>query len=151
MQHIFSHLKQDYPLLAHKLLEQDELARFKNMCLTPLEKEQILFLTIKNEQLLFAFKHQALCAEFNHYKHKHIIETLRQHKQTFPTLSSIQKIRAYVPSHILKPKIELKSIQRYYEHSNGEFINLATDSIIFDKIEALRVSIKRQWDSQNEQ
>ncbi|TLD86253.1 hypothetical protein LS67_008750 [Helicobacter sp. MIT 03-1616] len=147
--HIFSNLAQDFPSLAHKMRQQDDISRFKNTFLTPLEREQILFIIVKNDTLLFAFKHKALCVEFNHYKHKHIIESLKQHKEHFPALAHIQKIHAYTPSHILAPPPPPKPPVRYTEHSNGEFINHATDKILYEKFESLRLSIKRQWDTQN--
>ncbi|MCX2716558.1 hypothetical protein OQH61_02285 [Helicobacter sp. MIT 21-1697] len=152
MCHIRSYLKREYPVLAPRLNQQDEITRFKNTFLTPLEREQILFIVPKNNQLLFAFKHKALCVEFNHYKHKHIIKTLKEHKESFPTLSCVEKVYAYVPSHILAPPpLSLPSVQTFYEHSDGNFENRATDSKIYEKIEALRLGIKRQWDAQNEQ
>lgn len=150
MAHILSNLKQDCPLLADKLQLQSEITRFKNIFLTPLEKEQILFIIVKNNRLLFAFKHKALCVEFNHYKHKHIIESLKQHKDLFPTLSTIQKIHAYVPSHILKPQIPLSKVETFYEHSDGTFTNHAKNKLIHEKIESLRLSIRRQWEAQND-
>lgn len=152
IRHIFSSMARDYPSLAHKLQEQNEITRFKNAFLTPIQREQILFITIKHHKLLFAFKHQALCVEFNHYKHKFIIESLRQHKERFPLLSSIQEIKAYVPRHILTQakNIESASQKPYYEHSNGDFINHAQNTYIHDKIEELRLGIKRRWEAQND-
>ena len=149
MAHILSHIGREFPSLAHRLQQQSEITRFKNTFLTPLERDQILFITIKNNRLLFAFKHKALCVEFNHYKHKHITESLKSHKALFPRLSSIQKIHAYVPSHILTPPLPPSTNPAFYEHSNGEFENRATNKEIYDKIEALRLSIKRQWEAQN--
>lgn len=149
MRHILSNLKQESPALAHKLQQQSDIARFKNIFLTPLEREQILFIFPKNDQLLFAFKHKSLCIEFNHYKHKHIIESLKQHKELFPTLSSIQKIYAYVPNHILTPPLPPSPPIRFYEHSDGEFENRAKNKYIYDKFESLRLSIKRVWEAQN--
>ena len=149
MAHIFSNIRKDFPSLALKMQQQNDLLRFKNTFLTPLEREQILFIIPKNNQLLFAFKHKALCVEFNHYKHKHIIESLKSHKELFPTLKHIQKIHAYVPSHILTPPPPPKPPVRFYEHSNGEFINYATNKSIYEKFESLRLSIKRQWEAQN--
>ncbi|BAM12079.1 conserved hypothetical protein [Helicobacter cinaedi PAGU611] len=149
MYHLLSHIKREFPLLHQKLEAQSEITRFKNAFLTPLEREQILFIVPKNNQLLFAFKHKALCLEFNHYKHKFIIESLKQYKERFPSLASIQKIHAYVPSHILSPKPPQKSVQIYREHAKGEFINHAKNPQIYEKFEALRVGIKRQWEAQN--
>ncbi len=152
MCHIRSYLKRDFPHLAPRLDKQSEIARFKNTFLTPLEREQILFIFPKTNQLLFAFKHKAFCVEFNHYKHKYIIKTLKQHKELFPTLSSIEKVYAYAPNHILAPPpLHPSSVQTFYEHSNGDFENLATNTAIYEKIESLRLGIKRQWDAQNEQ
>lgn len=149
MSHLFSDIKREFPQLGRKLQQQDEITRFKNTFLTPLEREQILFIVLRNNQLLFAFKHKALCVEFNHYKHKFIIESLRQYKEHFPTISSIQKVHAYVPSHILTPSPPPKSVIFYRELAQGEFINHAKNPLIHDMFEALRVGIKRQWDMQN--
>ena len=137
MRHILSNLKQESPALAHKLQQQSDIARFKNIFLTPLEREQILFIFPKNDQLLFAFKHKSLCIEFNHYKHKHIIESLKQ------------QIYAYVPNHILTPPLPPSPPIRFYEHSDGEFENRAKNKYIYDKFESLRLSIKRIWEAQN--
>ena len=92
-----------------------------------------------------------MCVEFNHYKHKFIIESLKQYKERFPSLASIQKIHAYVPSHILSPKSPQKSVQIYREHAKGEFINHAKNPQIYEKFEALRAGVKRQWEAQNAQ
>ena len=144
MQHLISILKQDFPHLAQKLNYQQEILRFKNAFFTPHIKEQILFITLKDDKLLFAFKHPALCAEFNHYKHKQIIESLKSHKEQFPTLSAIQKIHAYVPSHILAQSHNAPSIQQvFFEHADGNFENLAHCQEIYDKIEEIRLSIHR--------
>lgn len=151
MRHILSNLWQDSPQLSLKLKQQSELTHFKNTFLTSLEREQILFIVPKGERLLFAFKHKALCVEFNRYKQKQIIQNLKQHSALFPSLSTIQSIHAYVPTHILAQNIPqaIPSIQRFYEHSNGNFENKATDPLIHEKFEALRLGIKRQLEVQN--
>lgn len=149
MAHILSNITKDYPTLGYKLKEQSEITHFKNTFLTPIQREQLLFITLKNNTLLFAFKHKALCVEFNHYKHKQIIESLKQHKEHFPILSAIQKIHAYVPSHILCPPPKPQHLLAFYEHSDGSFKNLAQNEQIHKKIEALRLSIKRRWEAQN--
>ena len=53
MYHLLSHIKREFPLLHQKLEAQSEITRFKNAFLTPLEREQILFIVPKNNQLLF--------------------------------------------------------------------------------------------------
>lgn len=143
-QHLISVLAQDFPNLAQKIQQHQEILRFKNIFFTPHIKEQILFITRKEDKLLFAFKHQALCAEFNHYKHKQIIESLKQYKEQFPTLCTIQKIHAYVPSHILASShITLKPHHTFFEHSNGMFENRAKNNDIYKKFEEIRLSIQR--------
>lgn len=145
--HLFSNFKRDCPSLGRRLTQQEDITRFKNTFLTPLEREQILFIVPKNNQLLFAFKHKALCVEFNHYKHKVIIESLKAHIEHFPSLGHIDKIHAYVPTHILqapliKARADMKSM-RFYEHSHGIFTNHATDKKLHAQIEALRECILR--------
>lgn len=151
MRHILSNLWQDSPQLSLKLKQQSELTHFKNTCLTSLEREQILFIVPKGERLLFAFKHKALCVEFNRYKQKQIIQNLKQYSALFPSLSTIQSIHAYVPTHILAQNIPqaIPSIQRFYEHSNASFENKATNPLIYEKFEALRLGIKRQLEIQD--
>lgn len=145
IRHFLSHIQREYPSLGAKLSAQRDILHFQNTCLTALEREQILFIVPKNDQLLFAFKHKALCAEFNYYKHKLIIDTLKTHIQHFPSLKHIKTIRAYVPGHILTPPApNPKSVQTFKELSHARFENLALTPSLHAKFEALRTGIQRQ-------
>lgn len=72
------------------------------------------------------------------------MECLKQFKEAFPLLSKVDKIHAYVPSHILNPPTQtIKPPLRFYEHANGDFKNLATNAELRQQFEILRNYIKR--------
>ncbi|WP_394954174.1 hypothetical protein [uncultured Helicobacter sp.] len=127
-----------------KLLLKDEINLFKAAYFTPYLQEQILFIFVKNQTLFFAAKHPAFCQEFN-YTHKHIIQTLRQYPQKFPTLSTLKEAKAYVPRHILEPKTLLHTESKRYfsEHSKGEFVNHCHNPRLHELFEKLRLAILR--------
>lgn len=64
------------------------------------------------------------------------------------------EVRAYVPSRILahiKEKDEVaESTPSYKEHSNGEFVNHASDPLIHEQFEKIRGLIIEIIDDENE-
>lgn len=143
--HIISNLHIEYKEFATKFALQQEMLRFKNGYFPLYIREQLLFMVLKNNQLLLAFKHKALCTEINHYKHKEIIDSLQMNANFFPLLSKATSLKAYVPTHILNQN-QIKRIPSnmiFKEKASVSFKNNATNPAIYDLFEQIRLSIGR--------
>lgn len=104
-------------------------------------RKAILYITYKNHRILFAFNNPGICAEFNHYSRNEIKESLKQHSDLFPSISTNTEILGFV-QHSFLPSDEKTTPNNsdifYNEHSNGDFVNLAKNTYLHEKFESIR-------------
>lgn len=123
-----------------KLNQFHELEKLK-VFLPKNVKAALLFITIKHNQILFAFKNPVVCNEFNKYLTKNLKESIQEHRAFFSSLPQSFSIKGYVPFNLLQnynnnhPAIFLKTFE---ERSEGNFINHCKDEKLQKSFEELR-------------
>ncbi|PAF48034.1 hypothetical protein BKH46_01615 [Helicobacter sp. 12S02634-8] len=126
-----------------KLKTLDRLDRLK--LFLPLEmRKALLYITCKNNQLLFAFSHPSYANEFNHYNHTLIKQSLKTYADLFPQIDHEIQIRAFVPRNILAHFNDSNrpiDDSSYTEHAKGEFKNLAKTDSLKHRFESIRAII----------
>lgn len=123
----------------HHLYQLEKIKIFLNKN----TKDNLLFMTIKNNQILFAFKNPIICNEFNKYVSENLTHSLKQNQQFFPFLPENFTIKGYVPLNQLKRYTQTQTIitQNYDERSLGNFHNHCKDEKLHAKFESLRAII----------
>ncbi|PAF43160.1 hypothetical protein [Helicobacter sp. 11S02596-1] len=123
-----------------KLQARNELEKLK--LFLPLKmREALLYITHKNNKLLFAFNHPSYALEFNHYNCKDIRESLKTYADRFPNFSPDVYIQAFVPKNILNfytQPVIIPKIVCYKEHAKGDFENKARDETLKKTFESIR-------------
>lgn len=107
-------------------------------------RKAILYITYKNHRVLFAFNNPGICAEFNHYSRNEIKESLKEHPELFPSISTDTEILGFVQHSFLssdEKNISNNADILYNEHSNGDFTNLAKNTHLHEKFESIRKMI----------
>lgn len=154
-QHIINSFLSDpfYALLSRKVRTRKSLEKLKSVL--PLDmRNHLMLISYRAPKILFCFDHPSYAQEFNNYKKKDIMYCLSAYKDEFAEfLTPDVEVRAYVPSRILahiKEKDEVaESTPSYKEHSNGEFVNHASDPLIHEQFEKIRGLIIEIIDDEN--
>lgn len=140
-----------------RLQEIDEVGKLINAF--PLDmRKYISFGVQKGKKLCFALNNPLLCAEYNRYKSALIMGILQSCKEHFVKLQEIQEVWFYYPQNLeqntqgkyfkapkhtalFMEKTEEYYLQKYQEHSKGEFENLANNPDIHKILEKIRQNI----------
>lgn len=138
--HIISTITKNFGL--KKLSQSHELEKIK-VFLPKNFKENLLFISMKNQQILFAFKNPIICNEFNKYLIKNISDSIQEYQDFFPSLPKQFNIKGYVPLNLLK---EFKApaqitLQIYQETALGNFYNHCKDKKLHEGFEKIRNKI----------
>ncbi|PAF54185.1 hypothetical protein BKH42_01360 [Helicobacter sp. 13S00482-2] len=138
-QSIISNIKNQAPF--KKLQECSQLDKIK--LFLPLEmRKSLLYISYKNNRLLFAFNHQGFCAEFNNYIRNDIKESLKNYPDFFSFISSSPEILGFVQHNFLSSTQEnVDRSEPYNENSNGEFLNLTKNPQLYEIFESIRALI----------
>ncbi|WP_104696764.1 MULTISPECIES: hypothetical protein [unclassified Helicobacter] len=123
-----------------KLSQFYELERLK-VFLPKNIKMALLFITIKHNQILFAFKNPVVCNEFNRYLTKNLEKSIQEHKDFFSSLPQNFNIKGYVPLNLLKKQNDdttIVAIKTFEEKSLGNFKNNCKDEKLYKAFEELR-------------
>ena len=139
-----------YSKLGKTFRTQKSLERLK--AALPLAMQQNLVrISYHPHKILFAFSHPSFANEFNRYKVKEIISCLKCYKDEFSEILPIEtlQVRGYVPKQYLLKDTQsdfdisatLAQESCYKEHSNGEFINHASDKDLHKCFEQIRTLI----------
>lgn len=137
-QFLISNLFNHLPQVSKKMETLQKLEKIKVFLNKP-TKESILFMHLKNKQLLIAFNNPIICNEFNKYNTKNLIKNIKEYSDVFSFLPSDLIIKGYVP--LSKLKVEKNQpipIQVFQEKSQGTFINHCTQRDLKQKFEDLR-------------
>lgn len=138
--HIISTITKKFGL--KKLSQSYELEKIR-IFLPKNFKENLLFISIKNQQILFAFKNLLICNEFNRYLTKNISNSIQEYRDFFPSLPEHFNIKGYVPLNKLKQfetPIQV-TLQVYQETALGNFHNYCKDKRIHEDFEKIRHKI----------
>lgn len=140
-----------------RLQEIDDIGKIINAL--PLEmRKYISFGIQKKHKLCFALNNPLLCSEYNRYKSSLILAICQEFKEHFTQLQEVKEVWFYFPQSLESKKdgayfnapkhfasvCEVQEeyyLQRYEEHSKGEFINLATDPKLHKLFESIRQNI----------
>ncbi|AFI06156.1 hypothetical protein [Helicobacter cetorum] len=147
-QNIFSLLVQKKSYNLKKLETLSKLKRLKVFLPLSLQ-ENLVFIVVKNNKLLFAFKELWACKEFNQQFVKEISHFLatQGHAYGFSGLGLLE-IQAYVPKDLLE-KADFyapikKQAQFYYPSALGVFHNPIKDTHLYECFEKVRSLIGYQ-------
>ena len=132
-----------------KLKQQNEIAKLK--ITLPLSiKNSLLFVIPRNHQLLFAFKNQVICNEFNRYHTKKLLDFIQNNSTLFPSLLQVSGVKGYVPHQYLNFHFQTQKIfiaPAYPERSFGIFTNhCEPNSNLFKLFEEIRSIIINRHD-----
>lgn len=126
-----------------------ELERLK--IFLPLDmRKSVVYISLKNNTLFFAFDHPAYAYEFRRHEIDNIKTSLQDYKEQFPSIPPEVKITSFVPGNFIKPFKESEKntthVMIYKEHSEAKFENIAKDEKLYNEFEAIRKIILKNLD-----